>query len=495
MILNALAMYAWTLWGQPMHLEPKWSFDVPAAEVLAWSATHQRLLVVAGEALYSYDTEQEGPVQAWRLTGETQAGVGATMTHVALSPDGHVAAVTIAPADVARQRGAVAFVDIATGVIYTAAPTGFGPDAVAFLPCGSGVVVVNEGEARVIDGAVFDPPGSLTVIRWTDNVAQDAGDFVSTQITLSPTRGLRLHPDRDPRRDIEPESITITGDRAFVTLQENNGIAVVDLAKNRLERLIPLGSVVRKLDPSDQDELLGPWAEMATLPMPDQIASFEHESAIYLVTADEGDDRGQWSHEALGDSARLSDLADSGALDDEHNRRLEQHASLGRLTVCAFTRSAEDGIVRPHALGARSLSVWHADTGQRVGGTGHAFENLMSGYPEWYNSTGSKTPNPDSRSDNRGPEPEGVVVAEINGAPVAFVGLERPGAVAIVVLSRPDHPRLTGWHLSAAHGWFGIEGLCYVPSSASPLKAPTLFAAFETSGTVVAYEICSGESQ
>src|SRR5687768_709452 len=59
-----------------------------------------------------------------------------------------------------------------------------------------------------------------------------------------------------------------------------------------------------------------------------------------------------------------------------------------------------------------------------------------------YFNASNKDNSLDSRSDNKGPEPEAVTVAKLWGRQYAFVGLERMGGVVTFDLSSPISPRM-----------------------------------------------------
>ena len=96
----------------------------------------------------------------------------------------------------------------------------------------------------------------------------------------------------------------------------------------------------------------------------------------------------------------------------------------------------------------------------------------------------------DTRSDNRGCEPEGVAIGAASGVPLAFVGLERPGAVAAIDLRNPSEPEVAGMTMLAKLGHVGPEGLAFIAPESSPLKGePMLAVACEMSGTVTLWRV------
>jgi hypothetical protein len=472
-------------------LQERWAIEAPGAEIVDYDARLARMVVAAGDSILAFDVTARAATEAWRLDAGEASGLGdgAEVTHVAVDPTGSGAgAATIKPADQVTRPGRLLILDLAAGRATRSIETGFGPDAVAFTGDGAGLIVANEGEPALDGSRLSDPIGGVTIARldWTHGV-------VSRDIALwTHEPGLRVHPAiSNFVADLEPESIAVLGDRAFVALQENNAIAVVDLARESHARTLALGAVDRVIDPSDRDGRRGPYASVKALPMPDQLRAFERDGRVYLVTADEGDDRGDWGKTPLGDVARLGALREAGRLAPALAERLDREPGLERLEVCAFTGDTNrDGLIdEPHILGARSVSVWDAETGRLVGDTGSQLEELMALAGEQYNATGETPLRPDRRSDNRGPEPEGLALGEIDGRLLAFVGLERPGVIAVIDLADLATPRVIATHHGAASGRFAVEGLRFVPAEDSPLSRPMLLAAYEKSGTVVAYEI------
>ena len=84
---------------------------------------------------------------------------------------------------------------------------------------------------------------------------------------------------------------------AWVTLQENNALAIVDLKEKRVTKLVALGfknhSVQGQgVDGSRDDRVIGikPWPVLGMY-QPDTIAAFKSGNATYLFTANDGDVR------------------------------------------------------------------------------------------------------------------------------------------------------------------------------------------------------------
>jgi hypothetical protein len=93
--------------------------------------------------------------------------------------------------------------------------------------------------------------------------------------------------------DIEPEYITISDSKsAWVTLQENNGVAKVDLASKPFLkfsiRFKGYNTAENSIDVSDKDDKVA-FNTCKGLFMPDAIANYSVNGINYFITANEGD--------------------------------------------------------------------------------------------------------------------------------------------------------------------------------------------------------------
>lgn len=480
--------------------------DLPGAEIIAWDSSSARVLVTCADgriawALLGADgaLTHEFSLHVAALAG---LGEGADVTHVAIDPAGRgFAAASVAPADFAARAGRVVFFDLESGRSLRVVAVGHNPDMVKFTDDGGLLLVANEGQpARSPTGELLDPPGSLSVIdlRAAHDARGLAGATVETLEFAGPAMqglaGVRIHPRNraTPELDLEPESIALAGSLAFVALQENSAVAVFDLASRTLERVAPLPAIVQTIDASDRDGGANIDHAVACWPMPDHIAIVNVRGSTFLITANEGDRRFEvGADDDLADHARLADLASAGALSADASS-LASPEALGRLVVCSFSGDTDsDGRIDvPHALGARSVSAWDAGTLQLVGDTGAQFERAIAQrFPARFNADSSAPDEPDARSDNSGPEPEGLAVGVVNGRTYAFIGLERPGLIGAVDLTDPARPSLRALFDAAGAGGTAPEGLLFIDAASSPTGRPLLLAAFEGSGLTLALEI------
>src|SRR5690606_6709851 len=171
-------------------------------------------------------------------------------------------------------------------------------------------------------------------------------------------------------QDLEPEYITVAADSktAWVSLQEANAIAIIDLEAMRIE-VKALGQKdwgQYLIDVSNEDEV----ASFSKLPnvyglyQPDSIASYQWNGATFIVSANEGDSR-DW--DAYSEDIRVADIIDPDELNKTFSTELQAlydatggDDGLGRLKVtAALVDPDNDGVVEKlYAYGARSFSIW-----------------------------------------------------------------------------------------------------------------------------------------
>jgi 2',3'-cyclic-nucleotide 2'-phosphodiesterase / 3'-nucleotidase / 5'-nucleotidase len=200
------------------------------------------------------------------------------------------------------------------------------------------------------------------------------------------------------------------------------------------------------------------------------------------------------------EEARVEDLVlDPAAFPNA--AELQAEAALGRLNVTTAQGDTDgDGdFDRLYSFGSRSFTIWKAD-GTLVHDSGDLIERtVLARYPANFNADNTHN-DLDDRSDNKGPEPEGIAVARLFGRTLAFIGLERIGGVMVVDVSVPAAPKLltcfnprdfTAAPDSAAAGDLGPEGLIVIDAADSPNGRPLLVVANEVSGSTSIIEISS----
>lgn len=266
--------------------------------------------------------------------------------------------------------------------------------------------------------------------------------------------------------NFEPEYVAIADDSktAFVTLQENNALAVVDLDNGEITSLVALGTkdhsiLGQGMDASDKDGKINitEWPTRGYY-MPDAIQFASIDGNPYLFTANEGDARDYWFDVdsesecffmggmeyddgecmAYSEEARVDDLTlDPLVFTDAATLQLEEN--LGRLkTTLANGDTDNDGDIDIiYSYGARSFTIWDPTTASVVFDSGDEFEQKAAElFADGFNATNDEN-GVDDRSDDKGGEPEAIAVAEYADSAYAFIGLERMGGLFVYNVDDP----------------------------------------------------------
>jgi len=382
------------------------------------------------------------------------------------------------------------------------------PDMLTFTHDGMRVLVANEGEPN--EDYTTDPEGSVSVVDLSGGVENLTQADVTILSFADFNAGGPLADNIDPTvrifgpgatvaQDLEPEYITVSEDdtMAWVTLQENNAVAIIDLTTDpTFTEIVSLGFKNHSLpgygmDASDKDGMIN----IQTWPVwgmyqPDAIASFMAGGETFFVTANEGDSR---EYNAFDEEARIKDLTLASDVFTSA-AELQDKNALGRLKTTT-TLGDPDGDGEYEQLfsyGARSFSVWTAD-GKLVFDSGDDFEQITAAmYPAFFNDEGEPG-DFDSRSDAKGPEPEGITTGTVNGRPYAFVGLERIGGVMVYDLSNPGEPTFVQY-INNRPTDIAPEGLLFVPARQSPTGSALLVVTNEESGSTTIYSVGAPET-
>ncbi len=294
------------------------------------------------------------------------------------------------------------------------------PDMLTFTHDGSRLLVANEATPNAVadtNYALPDPVGSVSVIDVENHTVVATATFDQV-----PRTGSDLRTDFTPTgstsfdMDFEPEYIAVDDDdeRAYVTLQEANAIAVLDLRTNEFTKVIGLGAKDfgkpgNEIDSIDNDSKISFQSVAAKgLYLPDSIATYESKGKTYLVMANEGDFR--------------EDNVDRGTTGAPAT------SPLNRLRV-ATPPSATPSF---YAAGARSFSI-RDTSGNIVFDSGSTLDREAA----------RRNIYDDGRSRDKGVEPEGVALIDYRGRTYAFIGLERTlqAAVAVFDITNPKNVR------------------------------------------------------
>jgi hypothetical protein len=479
-------------------------FNNGGAEIVAHDPEKQRLFVV-NLADVSIDVLSiKNPTAPTLLFSISVAPYGNQANSVDVQ--GKVVAAAVQN-DVKTDSGKVVFFDT-DGNFLSAVTVGALPDMITFTPDGKKVLVANEGEPN--DAYTIDPEGSVSIIDLSRGAAKVTQKDVITasfrafnNAVLDPS--IRVYgPHATVAQDLEPEYITVASNskEAWVTLQESNAIGVLDLKKGAFTKLIGLGVkghtlLGNGLDASDRDTAINiaNWPVKGMF-LPDAIANFRFSGETFLVTANEGDAR---AYPGFNEEARVNELT----LDPvvfPNAATLKQNTALGRLRVTNANGDLNhDGKFEElFSLGARSFSIW-TTSGELVYDSGEDLERkTASALPTVFNSNNDANNSFDTRSDDKGPEPEGVTLGQISGHIYAFVCLERIGGIMVYEVTNPYAPQFVqyvnnrnfaGNPAAGTAGDLGPEGLHFVEGKKSPNGSPLLLVANEISGTTTIFQI------
>ena len=340
-----------------------------------------------------------------------------------------------------------------SGELLNTYDAGVHPDGLEFSPNGKYLVVANEGEAYHYNGKEYESPeGSVTLVDFS--VPANAKAIQINLPDLSEVEGMmhKKHERKFERvvtggnsyeeikiaikdntpANTEPEFVTFSPDsaKAYVSLQENNGVLVIDTAQATIESVFGLGTTTHLADIKD-NEKVNFDKEITALREPDGINISP--DGRYLLTADEGDTDPKAS-KTLGNKPKG---------------------------------------------GGRTLSVFDALNGNLIADTGNQLDEMAHAEGLY----------PDDRSDNKGSEPENVISFTINNTLYAAVGLERADAIALVSLEEPSQPKVItveGVDPNAGkENVFAPEGLAYYETDGKHY----IYSANEKSGTMTVMEI------
>ncbi|MDW8177974.1 MAG: 5'-nucleotidase C-terminal domain-containing protein [Gloeomargarita sp. SKYBB_i_bin120] len=598
-----------TVPNRELLLAPRSTVRFDSAEIVAYDPATRKVFVVGGtnrlEIRTVADLGNPSAVTTIDLGTVTTARYSRGISANSVAVKDGIVAVAISPAlgttsaerADAGVRGRVLFFRASDNSFIREVEVGFLPDNIAFSPDGRRLVVANEGEPQGYGTGDVDPEGSVSIITFEGGVRgltatsplrvvdADFRAFNDRRAELQGRGAIFDGPGRTVAQDVEPEYVAITPDSrfAYVTLQENNAVALVDLERGVVTNILPLGfkdhsSPRNSLDATDTFAVLdlggatggtftltvsnsagtfttgplpfnasatairdalgalpsvggnanvavaaiggqfdirfsgtnargefvggvntritvdgrnltgGRGARIIAYPFnpqsfpnlfgayqPDAIAAYVVDGVTYLVTANEGDGR---EYSGFANEARVGSLTlnperfpiPSGIQDTE---------ALGRLTVLRTVGddAPAPGYERLVTLGGRSFSIWNAQTGALVYDSGNDFDLIAA----------ARGVLDKSRSDNKGPEPEGLVLGQVGNQIYAFIAWERSNGVVVYNITNPNAPRFVDY--INVPGDVSPEGLLFIPAADSPSGRPVLLVANEISNTLTAYEI------
>ena len=340
--------------------------------------------------------------------------------------------------------------------------------------------------------------GLAVVDEQTIAVIND-NDFGVASITINPDGTFTLNPGYTP--ETEQLGLITVGRSNRLDTSDRDGIPVIN--PNNPAATLTTGKInIRQ------------WP-VKGMYLPDGIASYKVGSKSYLVMAHEGDAREYVFTDGMGNTVvAFDEQARVGTLNLDpiafpNGTFLKNNANLGRLRVTntlgwkpATPPTTGRVYEELYSFGARSFSIRDTD-GNLIFDSGDDFEWLTAAaYPAFFNASHENNTF-DDRSDDKGPEPEGLTLGKVFGRTYAFIGFERIGGVAIYDISEPEAPEFVQYLNnrdftkpvnSPEAGDLGPEGLLFIKAEDSPSGEPLLVIANEISGTTTVYRIAESAS-
>lgn len=527
-----------------LHFLGRWvsGSGLAGAEIAAYDAATSRMFVTNGTVNKIDIVDISNPAKPSKISSIDLASKGVTGVQSVATKNGVVA---IAATMSSSQLPGRIFLTDTDGGILDSAPDGIEvgalPDSVHFSPNGQFVVSANEGEPKnycLTNGALpvtTDPYGTVSIIDVTAETPTattiNFESFNERAAAVSFEGGRIFGPRATLAQDLEPEYVAISGDSktAYVTLQENNTVATIDLESKSIVNLMPLGykdhSLGGKgLDADNKDANVS----IATKPvlgmyMPDAIATLKVNGTQYLFTANEGDSRsypcvlgGTDPTKVEDEDNAFSKMAASSVAAD-----IKATSGIGNLKTTPFAPAGVAGspvlsstkVSSAYSFGARSFSVWKANDAEGifkadlVYDSGDSIEQyLATARPAYFNADWDTSSGlikaVDSRSNSKGPEPEGIAVGTAYGKKWMVVGLERDSGVMLYDVTDPAAPQFVDYENTSvptgnllngktdgSAGDISPEGITFVGPNESPTGTALVLVAYELSGTVGIFEI------
>lgn len=504
------------------------------------SATNSIAIIAAGSIT---SAELTNPINSINLTVASIA-LPATAGTVAL---GKVTSIAIAgdllavavPAATKTDNGFILFYNglaNSAPAFLDSVEVGALPDSIAFTPDGGKLIVANEGEPN--GDYSIDPEGTLSVIDILANgeprETADTVTFTSLNGTQAELEAQGMHfPNPDGltingnaitttvAQDLEPEYVSTTIGKAYITLQENNGLAILDL-EDLSVKVMGLGSKSwsgLNFDGQENGAVsFGKYEGLNGVYMPDGIANYEWKGATFLVTANEGDAREYFFDVADEEActAAMGQLydADDGCLSysDEVKLKdlpaqagsaLEALQMDGRLNELRVTKELGDAdgngeYESAYTYGARSFTIWDQN-GLVVFDSADDFERITASVHGAQFNNDNDVNEGDSRSENKGPEPKAIAVGAIGERKYAFIGAERMSGIFVYDVTNPFEAFFADYIInrdlnegSTANDVIGDlapESIVFVSAEDSATGEALIIVSNKVSGTVSVFQV------
>ena len=487
-----------------------------------------------GQLLTTNSTAGNHAIQTYSLTGSGSLTSGlsvdlastfdgaaniSSVSSVLADARGFGVATVIPTANGSGNFGRISIFNTSSGAILKTLDVGYHPDSVTITPDGSKLIITNEGEfVSTSAEGTFARPGSISVVDISSvnagNFVASIGaltsanvgtfDFSSTNLgTSASLLGIRDNTFAANNAtttalaaNIEPEYTTATNTKAYITLQENNAIATFDLSTSKYEVISSLGSITQIIDASDRDGAsnttsIGINDTVKGLPMPDTVTQFSRSGTLYLVTVNEGDARGDDADIARANTNGLVDTVNSGSGDLFYSGSVG-NTGIGRLSILKDMGNLDGdaGIEDPHMMGTRSVTIWNASTSALVFDSGSMIESYVAANDSTtFNMNNGLTSNFDTRSDDKGPEPEALAFGSIAGRDYLFVGAERQNGIFQFDITDLNNVSITNYFNTVTNStdsggaFISPESILFLDSLSNPSGKNLLIVGFEGTGT------------
>ena len=365
------------------------------------------------------------------------------------------------------------------------------PDMLTFTPNGAAILVACEGSPSE-DGQI-DPEGAVALIQILEENPVSILKFDHLDSTALLKKGIRKTGPGSFFQNLEPEYITIdpSSKMAWVNLQENNAIGIIDLKLKKITDVFGLGTLDHSiagqgLDFRKDQKIKIENAPILGLRQPDGIAVFSEKGRFYILTANEGASR---EYSNYSDEIDILTLFQKGLLNSE----VFNSTWLSSLQKHKFSvmEPCQKGLCNQvYAFGSRSMSVFDGKTGNLLFDSGDQIEKTIAqtapSYFNWNSKKGKQKI--DARSEDNGSQPEMVTIGEFNGKKLAFLGLERMTGIIVWDLENPEKPTIMDYYLDPKDR--GPEGILFVFDSKRPFSGnPLLIVGYEFSQSIVIYSI------
>lgn len=487
--------------------------DGGVAEIVTYNKDDKIFYVVSG-VTQSIDlvkinsdgsTERKKRIEIGEILEDKNINAG-DMTSVSYSDEKKLLAVAVQDEDY-KNNGHIVILD-KEGNYKESFECGVQPDMVTFTKDGKYIISADEGEPR--EGYVngIDPKGSVTIID-VENKSTNKVEFNINRVEAL-NNGVLLKKDSNPAEDLEPEYIAVSDDNktAFISLQENNAIASIDIESGDINYVKGLGFIDHSLEGNEIDAVRGKGKNAKIdikndnflgTPMPDGIAFLSKNGKDYILTANEGDAR-EW-----GKKKNKYENTKSKKFDEKADKKTEY-----------LDNDKTDGLDenKIYLLGGRSFSIYDASNLAKVYNSGSDFERITARiFPDFFNTSNDEDKGPDkldARSNKKGPEAENITVLNIKDKTYAIVGLERISGIMIYDITDPSNPVYKDYFNNRIfiksvndgeevglekRGNIGPEGLCAIEAKDSPTGKPLALVANEVSGTVQVIEFNYSEDE